>query len=81
MKTYIFLFLEKYFFKIPKNSIAEADTKKHTYVSAKPLAFADCQDEFWMLYIWKLKSEFYQATFQCIYGKIWGLLRALHDIF
>ena len=44
------LILEKYFFKIPKNSIAsiffiffaEADTKKYGSVSAKALAFADC---------------------------------------
>ena len=48
------LILGKYFFKIPKNSIAsvffifsaEADTKKYGSVSAKALAFADCRGEF-----------------------------------
>ena len=47
------LFLKTYFCKIPKNLIAsgffflaEADTKKHIYVSTKASAFADCRDEF-----------------------------------
>ena len=47
-----FLLLEKYFLKIPKNSVylgiffAEAYTEKHRHASAKPSAFADCQGEF-----------------------------------
>ena len=45
-KIYIFLFLEKYFFQIPKNTIA--DTKKF---KQKPQRFADCQGEFQMLNI------------------------------
>ena len=41
--------MEKYFFKIPKNSFAsdffaEADTKKYSYASGKPSAFDDCRD-------------------------------------
>ena len=39
-----FLFLEKYFFKIPKNSVAETDTEYHRRALAKPTAFADFRD-------------------------------------
>ena len=42
--------MEKYFFKFPKNSFAsdffaEADTKKYSYASGKPLATAEINFE------------------------------------
>ena len=49
-------FLEKYFFMSPKNLIAlvyflaEADTKKHRYSSAKASVFANCRGKFRMLH-------------------------------
>ena len=58
-KTFLFLknkkffwFMEKYFFKFPKNSFAsdffaEADTKKYSYASGKPLATAEINFERW----------------------------------
>ena len=49
-KIDIYLFLEKYFFKIPKNSFfAESDTKKRRYTSTKSLVFAYCRGKFRML--------------------------------
>ena len=50
--NFFFIILGKYiyflFLKIPKNSTALADTKKHRHSSVRPspFAFADCQGKF-----------------------------------
>ena len=74
------LILEKYFFKIPKNSIAsvffifftEVDAKKYGFVSAKALAFADCWGEFWTLHrVLDMPKKPAYILILCQYAWIW----------